>query len=601
MSLTATIPSTRESSAAKDWLRALQLTTPIPENPRRLLGTAIAEIARWAGDAPALLSDEESFTYEQLIRRSNQYARWSLRQNLRKGDVVALLMVNRPEYFAFWLGLTSVGCVVALLNTNLVGESLAHCISVVKPRHLIVDAELADTLYSALTGLESTPVLWIHGTDDARFLRLDHEVLQESGELLAPVEQPLVTIEDRALYIFTSGTTGMPKAASLSHARILQWTYWFAGLMNVGPSDRLYCYLPMYHGIGGVLVPGMALVAGSSVVIRKSFSATRFWSDIVRWDCTVFQYIGEICRYLLHAGDPADVPSHRIRLACGNGLQSDVWEKFAERFRIPRILEFYASTEGGVSLFNVEGEQGAIGRVPPYLRHRFSPALIRLESHGTEPLRDENGFCLRSGPNEPGEALGKLVSDPQGIGSHFEGYTDPAASERKILRNVFAPQDAWIRTGDLMRQDERGFFYFVDRIGDTYRWKGENVATTEVSAAVCEFPGVRHAAVYGVRVPGLEGRAGMAAMVMDRPLDLMAFRAHLSSRLPSYARPVFLRISESLEVTGTFKYSKSELAREGFNPMSTSDVICFDDPELGSFRRLDKALYDRIQRGEFRL
>jgi fatty-acyl-CoA synthase len=591
----------RETSAAKDWLRALQLTASIPGNPQRLLSTTIAEIAARAGESQALLSDEESFTYDQLVRRANQYARWSLHQGLRKGEVVALLMTNRPEYFALWLGLTCVGCVVALLNSNLVGDSLAHCIGVVEPRHLIVGAELADTLDAALPGLELAPVLWIDGADDARFRRLDSEVQRESGAPLADAERPSVTIEDRALYIFTSGTTGMPKAASLSHARILQWTYWFAGLMNAGPLDRFYCCLPMYHGIGGVLVPGVALVAGGSAVIRKSFSASLFWSDIVRWNCTVFQYIGEICRYLLHAGTSADVAHHQIRLACGNGLQSDVWEKFADRFHIPRILEFYGSTEGGVSLFNVESERGAVGRVPSYLRHRFSPALIRVEPHGTDPLRDENGFCLRCSPNEPGEALGKLVSDPQSIGSRFEGYTDPVASERKILRNVFATGDAWVRTGDLMRQDERGFFYFVDRIGDTFRWKGENVATTEVSAAVCEFPGVRHAAVYGVRVPGLEGRAGMAALVMDCPIDLPAFRAHLSGRLPSYARPVFLRLRESLEVTGTFKYSKSDLAREGFDPACTSDVICFDDPELGSFRRLDQALYERIQLGRIRL
>jgi fatty-acyl-CoA synthase len=597
----AAIPVARNTSTAKDWLRALELTARIPANPSRLLSTAIAETAGRSGESLALLSEKESFTYEQLVRRSNQYARWSLRQGLRKGEVVALLMTNGPEHFALWLGLTSVGCVVALLNTNLVGESLAHCIEVVEPRHLIMDTELAGTFGSARRGVKSAPVVWIHGADDARFRRLDSEVLRESGAPLADAERPPLTIEDRALYIFTSGTTGMPKAASLSHARILQWTYWFAGLMNADPSDRIYCCLPMYHGIGGVLVPGVALVSGGSAFIGKRFSASQFWNDIVRWDCTVFQYIGEICRYLLHGANSADVPNHRVRLACGNGLQSDVWEKFAEHFRIPRILEFYASTEGGVSLFNVEGERGAIGRVPSYLRHRFSPALIRLDVHGADPLRDQNGFCLRCGPNEPGEALGKLVADPQGIGSRFEGYTDPVASERKILRDVFAPGDAWVRTGDLMRQDERGFFYFVDRIGDTFRWKGENVATTEVSAAVCEFPGVRHAAVYGVRVPGLEGRAGMAAVVTDHPIDLNAFRAHLASRLPTYARPVFLRLRESLDVTGTFKYAKSELAHEGFNPAVTSDLICFDDPRLGSFRRLDQAAYDSIQFGQIRL
>lgn len=588
-----------DSSAARAWLRALELTAQIPRNPDRILATIIDDLADRYGDAPALLSDLECFTYRELGERSNQYSRWALDQGIAKGDVVGLLMTNRPEYFAIWLGITRVGGVVALLNTYLVGPSLAHSLNIVSPKHLIVTGELAHQLDTAVGTLAGSPRVWIHGADHAKFRRIDHEIRQQPCGLLAPDKRPPLTIEDRALYIFTSGTTGLPKAANVSQARVLQWSHWFAGMTGAQPADRTYSCLPMYHSIGGVLVPGAALLGGGSIVIQEKFSASRFWSDVVRWNCTMFQYIGEFCRYLLHAPPSSDDLNHRIRLACGNGMAPDVWDAFQNRFKIPQILEFYASTEGGVSLFNAEGKRGSIGRVPPYLTHRFSPALVRFDVDKSRPVRNAEGFCIPCSPNETGEALGKVVDDPSNVGSRFEGYTDRQASENKILHDVFARGDCWVRTGDLMRKDEKGFFYFVDRVGDTFRWKGENVATSEVSEAICAFPGVKHANVYGVAIPGTEGRVGMATLITENGLDLEAFRRHLTGRLPPYARPLFLRLRDSIEVTGTFKYSKADLARQGYGP--TTDVLYFDNPESQSFVRLDEALYERIQAGQIRL
>jgi fatty-acyl-CoA synthase len=343
------------------------------------------------------------------------------------------------------------------------------------------------------------------------------------------------------------------------------------------------------------------LVGGGSVVVRERFSASHFWSDILRSDCTLFQYIGELCRYLLHTAPSQQDTQHRIRLACGNGLSPEIWKAFKHRFRIPHILEFYAATEGNVSLFNVEGRPGSIGHIPAYLAHRFSPALVVFDVQAGEPIRDKQGFRIRCGPGQIGEALGKIVHYPSNIGSHFDGYSVREDSEKKILRDVFESGDAWFRTGDLMRRDEEGFFYFVDRIGDTFRRKGENVATSEVSAALCAFPGVTHATVYGVALPGTEGRVGMAAIVADEGLDFARLREHLTGRLPSYAQPVFLRVRKQAEVTGTFKYSKTELARQGYDPSACDDPLYFDHPELGAFVRLNGDLYDRIQSGGFRL
>ena len=601
MSTLAQIAQVESASPAKAWLRALELTAPIARNPDRTLPVVVEDAANRWGTAPALLSDREQLTYQALSERANQYARWALAQSLRKADVVCLLMANRPEYMAIWLGITSVGVVVSLLNTNLSGPSLAHCIDVVTPKHIIVSEELADTVEAMLPLLKARPVLWVHGGEGSQSAGRDLDVAQFSGERLTREERRATTIDDQALYIYTSGTTGLPKAANVSHARVMQWSHWFAGMMDVQPADRMYNCLPMYHSVGGVQANGAMLVGGGSVVIREKFSASRFWADIARWDCTLFQYIGELCRYLLNT--PLCLPEreHRIRLACGNGLSNEVWDAFKDRFRIPRILEFYAATEGNVSLFNVQGKRGAIGHIPPYLTHRFSPELVVFDVEQGLPTRNEAGRCIRCAPNQPGEALSKLDANPSNVGGRFEGYTSADASESKILRDVFERGDAWVRTGDLMRRDEKGFFYFVDRVGDTFRRKGENVAASEVAGVINTFPGIDHTNVYGVVVPGTEGRVGMAAIVATAKLDLAQLHSHVASQLPGYARPVFLRVCKQVELTGTFKYSKTELLREGYDPEACGDVLYFDDPAAGGFIPLDAELYRRIQGGAIKL
>jgi fatty-acyl-CoA synthase len=587
-------------SPAKAWARALELTAPIAKQPNRILATVIDEVAERHGNSPALLSDRETLTYDALIERSRRYARWALAHNLTKGAVVCLLMPNRPEYLAIWLGITRVGGIVSLLNTNLTGTSLAHCINLVAPRHIIVAAELQDRFNGARDGLSGDGEISIHGEALADGARIDLEIDTYAAGPLTASESRHVTIEDRALYIYTSGTTGLPKAANISHARLLQWSLWFAGMMDTRPADRMYNCLPMYHSVGGVLATGAVLAGGGSVVIRESFSARHFWPDVVRWDCTLVQYIGELCRYLVNADSNPQETAHRLRMCCGNGLRPDVWGVFKDRFRIPHILEFYAATEGNVSMFNVEGKPGAIGRVPPFLAHRFPTALVKLDVDTEQPIRNDQGWCIRCGPNEVGEAIGPLLEDRSNVGGRFEGYTNEEASEKKILRDVFKAGDAWFRTGDLMRKDEKGYFYFVDRIGDTFRWKGENVATSEVSEALCTFPGITQANVYGVTVPRTDGRAGMAAIVADRELDLAALRSHLGARLPAYARPVFLRIGRELDTTATFKFTKSDLVRQGYDPSASSDPIYVDCREQATFARLDDALYERVRAGELR-
>ena len=586
-----------KDSALRDWVRALEATAPIAGQPRRLLLDAIEDIAQIEGDAPALISEHGTLTYRALVERSRRYARWALGQNLAKGQTICLMMPNRPDYMAVWLGITAVGGVVSLVNTQLRGPSLAHCIDIVAPTHVIVAAECVEQFRSAQ--LSSRPKIWSYGDGD--YLPIDRELEPLSPAPLTESERRATSIADRALTIYTSGTTGLPKAANVSHRRIMQWSFWFAGLMNTGPDDRMYDCLPMYHSVGGVVATGALLVRGGSVVIREKFSASQFWVDVADWDCTLFQYIGELCRYLVNAPKHPREREHRLRLACGNGLRADTWEKFQSRFAIPKILEFYAATEGNVSLYNVEGKFGAIGRVPPFLSHRFPLALVKFDVVSGEPVRDAQGRAIRRATNEVGEAISRIGHGTADAGGEFEGYTSARDTERKILRDVFEAGDAWYRTGDLMRRDEHGFYYFVDRIGDTFRWKGENVATSEVATALMEFPGISEATVYGVAVPGTEGAAGMAALVTDRRLDLAELRRQLTKRLPGYARPLFLRLTAGIAATSTFKHSKNELAREGFDVAVVRDEIYFDDLERLAYVPLDAALYQRINAGKIRL
>ncbi|MDP4026066.1 long-chain-acyl-CoA synthetase [Methylobacterium sp. NEAU 140] len=585
---------TPRPASTDGWIGALARTARIDAQPGRIFPVVIDELAAAHGDAPALIGADETLSHADLAARQNRYARWALARGFARGDTVALLMRNRPDYLAIWLGLTRAGLRVALLNTNLRAEGLAHCIGVAAPRLVIAETGLGDALHGALPHLDPAPAILWQGPGATPSLAEAAAGLD--GAPLRVDEAPPLTLRDEALLIYTSGTTGLPKAARVSHHRIMSWTHWFAGLIDPTPADRMYDCLPLYHSVGGVVAPGSTLLGGGAVVIREKFSARTFWADVAQSGATLFQYIGELCRYLAAAPPDPLERAHRLRLCTGNGLRPEVWEAFQARFAIPRVLEFYAATEGTLSLYNVEGRVGAVGRVPPFMARR-SPALIVRHDHATGlPLRDAEGYCIPAGLDEPGELLGRLSTRAE---YSFEGYTSAAESDRKVLRDVLAPGDAWMRTGDLMRRDAQGYFYFVDRIGDTFRWKGENVATTEVAEALSRCAGVREAAVYGVAVPGTDGRAGMAALVTGPGFDVARLYAELAERLPPYARPLFLRLCPELGHTETFKQTKAGLVAEGFDPALTPDPLYVAHD--GAYRRLDAETVARIRAGTVRL
>jgi fatty-acyl-CoA synthase len=494
------------------------------------------------------------------------------------------------------MGLAKAGVTSALLNTNLRGEALAHSVRTAGCAAVVLGAECAEAWQSL--GAEVPAVDLFALADPGRptaalpphAKSLDEECAGFSRHDPPRSVRAELRGGDPLFYIYTSGTTGLPKAARFSHSRFIAGgTY--ALLAGLSHRDVLYCALPLYHTVGGAICVNAALRSGAALALARRFSARRFWDDVAESGATAFQYIGELCRYLVNQPPHPKERAHALRFALGNGLRPDVWEAFQQRFAVPRIVEFYGATESNVSMVNLAGRPGSVGKAAPGTKI----ALVRFDVDRDEPVRDAAGRCVPCRDGEPGELVGR-ISEGRTAAGRFEGYTQQEATEKKILRDVFASGDAWFRTGDLLSRDRDGYYYFVDRIGDTFRWKGENVSTQQVAEAVGGEPGVAMCAAYGVALPGAEGRAGMAAVVLDpgASLDGAGLYARAERELPAYARPAFVRVWQTPDVTGTFKLRKVELQRQGFDPSSTTDPIFYRDDERRAYRPLDAQTHERI-------
>ena len=576
--------------------RIFKALKSIESKPDKIIPLQIAEFAKKTPDAIAIYYEDKEITYRDLIDRSNKYAQWFLNNNLSKGDVVALMMENRPEFLACWIGITQAGGTVALINTNLSGQPLDYSLGISQASNLILGSELLENFLTTSDETKSNFKTWTQGNynDSNYFEDLDKYLNNLSAA--KPEVDYKITNDDDALYIYTSGTTGNPKAATISHKRLRLMMMGFKGAIQPNKNDRVYNVLPLYHSAGGVIAVGLALTSGASLVLKRKFSVNEFWDDVHKYKVTIFQYIGELCRYLLNAPFHKHEKDHNLRMVSGNGLRPDIWNDFKERFNIKNILEFYGATEGNVSLMNYDGKSGAIGRIPKYMQKILNVHIIKFDVEKEEPIRDENGFCIPCDVNETGEAIGEIV-----LPGSFEGYVDKEATRKKILVDVFTKGDQYFRSGDLLSKDELGYVYFVDRIGDTFRWKGENVATSEVAEAFAGFDGILETNVYGVSIPGSDGKAGMAALSTNRDINLENLYQSLSSSLPSYAQPLFLRIKKEIEITGTFKHRKVELVKDGYNPEEIKEPMYFCDHKAQTYLPLDQELYNKIQNKELKL
>lgn len=547
-------------------------------------------------DKLAFLFEDEALTFAEFDARANRVANWALAQGFLPGDTVALLMENCTDYLAIWIGLSKVGVVTALINNNLEGAGLAHCINIVDTKAIIASGKQAVQAQAVVSQLKGSPSIWDMDGDAG----LDFAAALDASSDKRPSREHRAGAKgaDTCIFIFTSGTTGLPKAARMSHTRLRRMMRVPIPLAQIVPEDVAYNPLPLYHATGGVLGPGMALMGGATLHISRKFSASGFWDDVAESDATVFMYIGELCRYLLNTPEHPKERGHRLRAGVGNGLRPDVWADFIERFQVTSMREFYSSTEGNVAFVNMDGTVGSVGQMPRFMDGTMGVAFVKFDVEAEAPIRNKKGFCIKCDANEVGEVLGEI----KGTGrSSFEGYEDKAATEKKILTDVFKKGDRWFRTGDLMSRDEYGYVQFVDRIGDTFRWKGENVATNEVADVISKFAGVELANVYGVQVPHTDGRAGMAAITAEQPLDYKALAEHLLANLPAYAVPIFLRETQEADTTGTFKFRKVDAVKEGFDLTRVSDPIWILDAKQSAYTPLTETKHQAIISGEVRL
>lgn len=551
--------------------------------------------ARKAPDNAALAYREERFSWGDVNDRANQYAAWFLGQGVGPGDVVALVMDNRPDFLFIVMALSKIGGISSLINTNLSGSALVHAISVCKARKIVAGSEHLERLLDVekdLSGLAPGFDLWVQAEDGDAFLgghpTINREVAaastSEQGDRFVPSNR------DIFCYIYTSGTTGLPKAAIIRNQRMLGASFSFGRLMHrSGPGDVIYVVLPLYHSSAMFLGWGAALATGASMALRRRFSVSNFWSDARDFGATSFIYIGELCRYLMNAEPQAGERDHKLRLGVGNGMSPNIWEPFQERFGIPVIREFYGATEGISLLMNHQGRPRMVGKLSP------GQSLVKCDLATGAIIRNEYGFCERVSVGETGLLIGRISPLVT-----FDGYVDRTATDEKIVSDVFKKGDRFFNTGDLLTLHDGRWISFADRVGDTFRWKGENVSTAEVSAILGDAPGVREANVYGVRVPNAEGRAGMAAVTVGDDFDLDGFSDFVQKSLPGYQRPRFLRVlTDEMRVTGTFKHQKIDYRQEGYDPSKIEDPLYVLNG--GTYVGVDEELHSRIESGDLQI
>lgn len=565
------------------------------------LGWALERATDLNPNGVAVLQDDRRITYRQFNAWVNRIAHYLQAQGIGAGDVVGVFIENRPELLAVLAANAKIGAISALLNTSQRGKVLTHSFNLVECKTAIIGSEL----HPAFEEVQSD----LHFSSDQRFIMMDQDTLANPGQapegwtnlsaacLDSPEHNPASTktIKPRSpcFYIYTSGTTGLPKAAIFSHGK---WLKAFGGMgyamVRLQPKDVIYATTPFYHATGVVVCWGAALAGAAGLAIRRKFSATEFWQDVRRYNATCFGYVGELCRYLMNQPEAPDDRDNPAVKMVGNGLRPSIWKPFKKRFGIKEVLEVYASSEGNIVFTNNMNFDNTVGMCPgPY-------AIVRYDKESEQPIRNQSGFMERVGKGEAGLLLGK-ISDL----SPFEGYTDKQKTEKSILRDVFESGDAWFNTGDMLRDIGFRHAQFVDRLGDTYRWKGENVSTTEVENLIGEHEAIEEVVAYGVEVPHADGRAGMVSITPRQnpeELDFKSFYHYLSQTMPGYAVPRFLRVRPNQEMTGTFKYKKHELKQEGYDIEKVRDAIYVLLPGKEEYQPVTQEIKQGIEKGQYR-
>lgn len=573
------------------------------DRPGQRVGLAwgVEQAAEGNPNGVAIFYEDRSITYKELDTWANQIANHLASRGVGARDVVSVFIENRPELLAVCTAVSKLGAISALVNTSQKGKVLVHSINLVKPKLLILGEEGADAYAEIRSELiiEQKEVLFLADNDclheRANTLPetcVDLSALAAQSDAKAPAI-PTLTMQDYLFYIYTSGTTGLPKAAKIS---IFRWTSSFGGIgfagMRLGRDDVFYSTLPLYHATGMVVCWVSALAGQSAFAIRRKFSAREFWDDCRKYNVTAIGYVGELCRYLINQPASPKDQDHKVKVMLGNGLRPGVWGDFKKRFNIDRVMELYSASESNVGLVNIFNFEESVGF------QMGKSTMVEYDKDTELPLRGPNGLAIKTKKGGKGLLLGKIADN-----NRFDGYTDNAKSEAKIVCDVLKKGDAWFNTGDVMR--DIGFMHlqFVDRLGDTYRWKGENVSTTEVENIMTECDGVTESVAYGVEIPNTNGRAGMASICLSQDCKTFDFKklyAQMIKELPLYAMPVFLRIRQEMETTGTFKHKKSDLKDEAYDLSKVKDPIYVFLPGTEEYVLLTPEIQQGINNGQYR-
>uniref|UniRef100_A0A0K8T204 Long-chain-fatty-acid--CoA ligase n=1 Tax=Lygus hesperus TaxID=30085 RepID=A0A0K8T204_LYGHE len=546
-------------------------------------------------DKTCFIFENDEWSFKRVDEYTSKTANAFSDLGYKKGDVVAVFVNSCPEYVCLWLGLSRLGVVASLVNVSLRGQSLKFCIETCECSAVIFSGDLAPAILNIRNDLKSAMRYFqLGGTPKEGVSNLDNFLLRAFDVFKSP---ETINHTDHLVYVYTSGTTGFPKAAIIPHSRFLLMGTFSTIMLGLNPSDRIYIPLPLYHTAGGLLGISMSLIAGCAGVITPKFSASNYVLDCIKHECTVAMFIGEMCRYILLQPPSHEDRAHKLRMIVSTGLRPNVWQAFKTRFCIPMVREIYGATEGNIQFANMDDKIGAVGFIPqclPRSIRRFVGVLVKVDPETQEPIRDQNGFCVECEVDELGMLLGLIPAN--NVTRTFSGYLDKRESEKKVIFNVFKMGDRAFITGDLMSMDKYGYLYFKDRTGDTYRWKGENVATFEIESLLSGIIQQHECIVYGVQVGNFEGKAVMVAIVDPlHEVDVDELAMYFEKNLSKHAIPLFIRLLPHTEITGTFRLKKTQLKKDGFDPSIVNDPLYFKQGKV--YVELTKDVYEAILNG----
>jgi citronellyl-CoA synthetase len=580
-------------------LRTLKQVLNVGIENRESWGSMLEENAKKFPDNPAVKSAEANLSWREYNEAVNRCANFFIAKGLKKGDVACVFLENRPELLIVYSAMAKIGAINSMINTNLRHDSLRHCLTLHPAKIYIVGEEVIDAFEEIRDDLELRTAQKLYFLPDkgqnpvpAGFINYNDSA--ENFSTINPNSTFNVRPADTIAYVFTSGTTGgMPKAAIIPHSRLVRGKYYTGRIvLNMQPNDTIYVPLPFFHTNALALSWPTVFANGAAVAIRRKFSVSNFWSDVRKYNATSWCYIGELCRYLMNQPPQSNDHDNPLTKIIGNGLRPDIWHSFKNRFDISRVYEIYGAAESNLYFINLLNLDCTVGTC------RLPYAIVKYDVDEDIAIRDKNGFMQRVEVGQTGLLLGEISET-----NPFIGYTSQEATESKIVRDVFAKGDEWFNTGDLMRDIGYGHLQFVDRTGDTFRWKGENVSTTEVEKVTNTFAQVSLSSSYGVRMPGGDGRAGMLAIIPECNIDQFDFKKFaelLHNALPSYAVPKFLRLKAELECTPTHKIKKYDLKKEGFNPAEIEDSIYILLPGESEYQLLTDDIYTNIMANKYR-